>query len=28
MVEGPGEFHCRDGRIIKGVWRQNHLVSK
>jgi hypothetical protein len=28
MVEGPGEFHCSDGRIIKGAWRQNHLVSK
>mgnify|MGYP000211506929 CR=1 FL=1 len=28
MVEGPGAFHCKDGRVIKGIWKQNHLVSQ
>lgn len=28
MLEGPGVFYCKDGKTVKGVWRQNHLVSK
>lgn len=27
MVEGPGIFHCKDGKIIQGVWEHNHLVG-
>jgi len=27
MVEGPGVFHCKDGKIIQGVWEHNHLVG-
>lgn len=27
MVEGPGNFYCKNGKIVKGIWRQNHFVS-
>jgi len=26
LVDGPGEFHMKNGQVMKGIWSQNQLV--